>query len=269
MNNTIMYGKPVANDVKEAINEKITGKKLTLGIILVGDDQASHLYMERLAKNAQVLGIAVKKVLLPETVTQEETELVLEQLNKDAAITGILPLMPLPKRLDAKKICAKLNPAKDVDCLNPLNAGEFFLGTNKWAPGTPRACLAILKFYGINPAGKNVVVLGRSNVVGKPLALLLMQQDATVTICHSKTKNLPAIVAGGDIVIAAMGRAGFVTPEMVKQGAVLVDVGINVVKGKLCGDISPEAYAKAYAYTPVPGGVGVVSNFMVLASLTR
>jgi methylenetetrahydrofolate dehydrogenase (NADP+)/methenyltetrahydrofolate cyclohydrolase len=129
--------------------------------------------------------------------------------------------------------------------------------------------MAILKFYGIEIAGKKAVVLGRSNVVGKPLALLLMQQNATVTICHSKTKNLPAIVAGADIIIAAMGKAGFVIPEMVKPGAVIVDVGINVVDGKLRGDVTPEAYAKSSAYTPVPGGVGVVSNSMVLESLAR
>jgi len=269
MDNIVMYGKPVADKVKNTIKEKIAGKKLTLGIMLIGDDQPSHIYMERLAKNALALGIAVKKVILPGTITQEAAENALEKLNQDPAITGILPLMPLPKHLNTKAFCDKLAPTKDVDCLCPSNAGEVFLGTSRWASCTPRACMAILKFYGIEIAGKKAVVLGRSNVVGKPLALLLMQQNATVTICHSKTKNLPAIVAGADIIIAAMGKAGFVTPEMVKPGAVIVDVGINVVEGKLRGDVTPEAYAKSSAYTPVPGGVGVVSNSMVLESLAR
>ena len=269
MDNMVMYGKPVADKVKNTIKEKIAGKKLTLGIMLIGDDQPSHIYMERLAKNALALGIAVKKVNLPGTVTQEAAENALEKLNQDPAITGILPLMPLPKHLNTKAFCDKLAPTKDVDCLCPSNAGEVFLGTSRWASCTPRACMAILKFYGIEIAGKKAVVLGRSNVVGKPLALLLMQQNATVTICHSKTKNLPAIVAGADIIIAAMGKADFVTPEMVKPGAVIVDVGINVVDGKLRGDVTPEAYANSSAYTPVPGGVGVVSNSMVLESLAR
>lgn len=269
MNSIVMYGKPVADAVKNVIKEKITGQKLTLGIILIGEDQASHIYMERLAKNALALDIAVKKVVLPENVTQEAAEQALENLNQDASITGILPLMPIPEHLDAKSFCDKLAPEKDVDCLKPINAGEVFLSNSKWAPCTPRACLTILKFYGIALAGKNAVVLGRSNVVGKPLALLLLQENATVTVCHSKTKNLPAIVAGADIIVAAMGKAGFVTADMVKPGAVIVDVGINVVDGKLCGDVTPEAYAKSSAYTPVPGGVGVVSNSMVLEALVK
>lgn len=269
MKPTVMYGKPVAATVKEAIKTKIADKKITLAILLIGDDPASKVYMQRLAKNAEPLGIATKTVILPGNISQVQAEAALEELNNDPTVTGIMPLMPLPAHLDTKKFCAKLDKEKDVDCLIPQNAGEVFLGINKWAPCTPRACMAILKFYGIELTGKNAVVLGRSNVVGKPLALLLLQQNATVTICHSKTKNLPALVAGADIIVAAMGKAGFVTADMVKPGSVIVDVGINVVNGNLCGDVAPEAYAKSSAYTPVPGGVGVVSNSMVLEALVR
>lgn len=269
MNPIIMYGKPVAEKIRQTIKEKIATKNYTLAILLIGDDPASQVYLQRLEKTAQLVGAAIKKIILPATTTQQEAEALLENLNKDDTIQGIMPLMPFPQHLNAKQFCDKLAPEKDVDCLSPRNAGEVFLGTNKWAPCTPRSCLAILQFYGITLAGKQVVVLGRSNVVGKPVALLLLEQNATVTVCHSKTKNLPAILAGADVIVAALGKAEFVKGNMVKDGVVIVDVGINLIDHKLVGDVAPDAYAKSSAYTPVPGGVGVVSNSMVLEALVK
>ena len=164
---------------------------------------------------------------------------------------------------------ALLAPAKDVDCLNPLNAGELYLGRSRWAPCTPRACMATLSHYGIELKGKHVVVLGRSNVVGKPVALLLLQEHATVTICHSRTQDLPGVLRQADIIVAAVGIPSFVKPDMVKEGVVIVDVGINAVDGKLFGDVDAAVAEKASAFTPVPGGIGVVSNMMVMDMLSR
>jgi len=265
----IMQGKPVAEKIKAGLQKKFQGKNLQLAILLVGNDEASHVYANRLAKTAKNLDVATQKVELPFTATQQDVEAALEKLNADPAVQGILPMMPLPIHLNAQKLCQKLVPEKDMDCLNPLNAGGVFLGTNPWAPCTPRACLAILDYYHIDLAGKNVVVLGRSNVVGKPVAMLLLQKNATVTICHSKTQNLPAILRQADIIVAAIGRAEFVEPSMVKEGVVIVDVGINARGDKLVGDVAATVAGKAAAFTPVPGGVGVVSNVMVMEALSR
>ena len=215
------------------------------------------------------LGAGVKTVELPATASQQEVETVIKELNADEAVTGILPMMPLPKHLNSDAVGALLAPAKDVDCLNPLNAGELYLGRSRWAPCTPRACMATLSYYGIELKGKHVVVLGRSNVVGKPVALLLLQEHATVTICHSRTQDLPSVLRQADIIVAAVGIPSFVKPEMVKEGVVIVDVGINAVDGKLFGDVDAAVAEKASAFTPVPGGIGVVSNMMVMDMLSR
>jgi methylenetetrahydrofolate dehydrogenase (NADP+)/methenyltetrahydrofolate cyclohydrolase len=192
----------------------------------------------------------------------------IQKLNHDETITGILPMMPMPPHVDQKAVGSALAPGKDMDCLNPANGGALLMGQGRRAACTPRACLAILKFYNIPMEGKHAVVLGRSNVVGKPAALLLLQENCTVTICHSRTKNLPELLQQADIIVAAVGKAGFVTEEMVKPGAVIVDVGINVTDHGITGDVAPEALEKASAYTPVPGGVGVVSNVMMMDALT-
>ena len=274
METLLMSGKPVADAARERIADKIAaaksnGKRVTLAIVTVGDDPASHVYKSRLIKMTESLGAGVKTVELPATASQQEVETVIKELNADETVTGILPMMPLPKHLNSDAVGALLAPAKDVDCLNPLNAGELYLGRSRWAPCTPRACMATLSYYGIELKGKHVVVLGRSNVVGKPVALLLLQEHATVTICHSRTQDLPGVLRQADIIVAAVGIPSFVKPEMVKEGVVIVDVGINAVDGKLFGDVDVAVAAKASAFTPVPGGIGVVSNMMVMDMLSR
>ena len=274
METIIMRGKPVADAVKEKIAQKILaaskgGEVVGLAIILVEGDEASAVYTKRLGKLAESLGVLVQIVALPSSVSQAEVVEKVQQLNADNAIKGILPMMPLPKHLDVQEICALIEPKKDMDCLSPLNAGEFYLGTNPWAPCTPRACLAALKYYNIDLQGKKVVVLGRSNVVGKPVALLALQQHATVTICHSRTVELPKILREADIIIAAIGVPNFIKPDMVKAGVVIVDVGINATAEGLVGDVDAAVSAKASAFTPVPGGIGIIANAMVMETLTR
>ena len=262
METLVMSGRPVADAYKEQIKEKVeaaqkSGKKVTLAILTVGQDPASFVYRKRLLKITESLGIGSRCVELPETATTEETVAAIRKLNEDPDVTGILPMMPMPKQVDGDAVGAALAPEKDMDCLNPANGGALLMGKGRWAACTPRACMAMLKFYKIPLDGKHAVVLGRSNVVGKPVALLLLQENCTVTVCHSHTKNLPELVRQADIVVAAIGKAGFVTPDMVKPGAVIVDVGINVTETGIVGDVAPEATEKASAFTPVPGGVGL------------
>ena len=274
METLVMSGRPVADAYKEQIKEKVeaaqkSGKKVTLAILTVGQDPASFVYRKRLLKITESLGIGSRCVELPETATPEETVAAIRKLNEDPDVTGILPMMPMPKQVDGDAVGAALAPEKDMDCLNPANGGALLMGKGRWAACTPRACMAMLKFYKIPLDGKHAVVLGRSNVVGKPVALLLLQENCTVTVCHSHTKNLPELVRQADIVVAAIGKAGFVTPDMVKPGAVIVDVGINVTETGIVGDVAPEATEKASAFTPVPGGVGVVSNVMMMDAVVR
>ena len=274
METLLMKGKPVADKYREAIGAKIAqahaqGKEVTLAIVVVGDDPASHVYKNRLMKLITSLGGQGKEILLPAQSTEEEVLQVVAELNQNEKITGILPMMPLPKHLDDARIGAAVLAAKDVDCLNTSNEGAFFAGHNPWGASTPRACMAILDHYGVDLTGKKAVVLGRSNVVGKPVALMLLQRNATVTICHSRTENLAELTQQADIIVAAIGKPAFVKPEMVKEGVIIVDVGINAVGDKLVGDVDPEVMERAAAFTPVPGGVGVVSNMMVMEALTR
>ena len=274
METLVMSGRPVADAYKEQIKEKVeaaqkSGKKVTLAILTVGQDPASFVYRKRLLKITESLGIGSRCVELPETATTEETVAAIRKLNEDPDVTGILPMMPMPKQVDGDAVGAALAPEKDMDCLSPANGGALLMGKGRWAACTPRACMAMLKYYKIPLDGKHAVVLGRSNVVGKPVALLLLQENCTVTVCHSHTKNLPELVRQADIVVAAIGKAGFVTPDMVKLGAVIVDVGINVTETGIVGDVAPEATEKASAFTPVPGGVGVVSNVMMMDAVVR
>jgi methylenetetrahydrofolate dehydrogenase (NADP+)/methenyltetrahydrofolate cyclohydrolase len=274
METLVMSGRPVADAYKEQIKEKVeaaqkSGKKVTLAILTVGQDPASFVYRKRLLKITESLGIGSRCVELPEMATTEETVAAIRKLNEDPDVTGILPMMPMPKQVDGDAVGAALAPEKDMDCQNPANGGALLMGKGRWAACTPRACMAMLKFYKIPLDGKHAVVLGRSNVVGKPVALLLLQENCTVTVCHSHTKNLPELVRQADIVVAAIGKAGFVTPDMVKPGAVIVDVGINVTETGIVGDVAPEATEKASAFTPVPGGVGVVSNVMMMDAVVR
>lgn len=274
METLVMSGRPVADAYKETIKEKTeaarkAGKHVTLAILTVGQDPASFVYRKRLLKMTESLGIDSRCVELAETASTADVIEAVKKLNADPDVTGILPMMPMPKQVDGEAVGAALAPEKDMDCLNPVNGGALLMGKGRWAACTPRACLAMLKFYKIPLDGKHAVVLGRSNVVGKPVALLLLQENCTVTVCHSHTKNLPAILRQADIIVAAIGKAGFVTPDMVSDGAVIVDVGINVTDTGIVGDVAPEATEKASAFTPVPGGVGVVSNVMMMDAVVR
>ena len=274
METTLMRGKPVADVYREMITEKIAAAKqrgllVTLAIVVVGEDPASHVYKGRLVKLIEGLGGAAKVIELPGTATEEEVIGIVKKLNRNRYVTGILPMMPMPKHINGDAVGAAVSPNKDVDCLNPQNSGDVFMGRSKWAACTPRACMATLEHYGIELEGKNVVVIGRSNVVGKPVAVLLLQKNATVTVCHSRTQNLPEMLKSADVIVAAVGKPCFVQPEMVKEGVVIVDVGINAVGDKLVGDVDPAVADKASAFTPVPGGIGVVSNMMVMECLTR
>ena len=274
METILMRGKPVADVYRETITEKIAAAKqrgllVTLAIVVVGDDPASHVYKGRLVKLIESLGGAAKVIELPGDSSEEDVIGVVKKLNRNRYVTGILPMMPMPKHINGDAVGAAVSPNKDVECLNPQNSGDVFMGRSKWAACTPRSCMAILEHYGIELDGKNVVVIGRSNVVGKPVAMLLLAKNATVTVCHSHTKELPELLKTADVIVAAVGKACFVKPEMVKEGVVIVDVGINAVGDKLMGDVDPAVAAKASAFTPVPGGVGVVSNMMVMECLTR
>lgn len=274
MDTIIMRGKPVADAYREAISKKITEAKergllVTLAIIVVGDDPASHVYKDRLVKLIESLGGAAKIILMPAETPEAEVISTIKKLNRNRYVSGIMPMMPMPKHINGDNVGAAISSNKDVDCLNPQNIGDVFMGRSRFAACTPRACMATLEHYGIELEGKRVAVIGRSNVVGKPVSVLLLQKNATPTICHSRTKNLPEILQEADIIVAALGKPCFVKPEMVKEGVVIVDVGINAVDGKLVGDVDPAVEAKASAFTPVPGGIGVVSNMMLMECLTR
>ncbi len=275
METLLMKGKPIADEYKKQFAHKILAAKLNKNVtanlvtVLVGEDPASKVYRNTLVKLIKELGGMGTEIELPQDADQEKVVAVIKKLNRNRYATGVMPLLPMPKHIDSEAVGAFVAANKDVDCVNASNKGEFFSGKNPWGPATPRACMAILEHYGIDVEGKHAVVLGRSNVVGKAVAMMLLQKNATVTICHSKTQNLAELTRQADIIIAAVGKPCFVTPDMVKEGVVIVDVGINSVDGKLVGDVDPAVADKASAFTPVPGGVGVVSNVMIMEALLR
>ena len=268
-----LLGKPVAQAHKAVLQENMQpllaqGVTITLGILLVGDDSAAHMYATFMEKVAKGANFGTKLVQLPETATQEEVEAVIREFNEDATIYGVLPLMPMPKHIDTEAVMGTLDPAKDIDGLTTYNIGLVSSGKGGYVPCTPKACMAIIDHYGIDLAGKKVVVLGRSQVVGKPVALLALDRNATVTICHSKTQNLEAELAQADVIIAAVGKAHMVHGSMLKPGCVVIDVGINDLEGQTVGDVEfDSAKTVASAITPVPGGVGSVTTTMMLEGL--
>ena len=268
-----LLGKPVAQAHKAVLQENMQpllaqGITITLGILLVGDDSAAHMYATFMEKVAKGANFGTKLVQLPETATQEEVEAVIREFNEDAAIYGVLPLMPMPKHIDVEAVIDALDPAKDIDGLTTYNIGLVSSGKDGYVPCTPKACMAIIDHYGIDLAGKKVVVLGRSQVVGKPVALLALDRNATVTICHSRTQHLEAELAQADVVIAAVGKAHMVHGSMLKPGCVVIDVGINDLEGQTVGDVEfDSAKTVASAITPVPGGVGSVTTTMMLEGL--
>ena len=268
-----LLGKPVAQAHKAVLQENMQplleqGVTITLGILLVGDDNAAHMYATFMEKVAKGANFGTKLVQLPETATQEEVEVVIQEFNEDTAIYGVLPLMPMPKHIDTEAVIGALDPAKDIDGLTTYNIGLVSSGKGGYVPCTPKACMAIIDHYGIDLAGKKVIVLGRSQVVGKPVALLALDRNATVTICHSKTQNLEAELAQADVIIAAVGKAHMVHGSMLKPGCVVIDVGINDLEGQTVGDVDfDSAKTVASAITPVPGGVGSVTTTMMLEGL--
>lgn len=271
----LLEGKPAAAEKRALLNEKAArlkkaGISCGLAVVLVGDDPASIVYSEWLGRLCGSVGLPFYLNALSADSTEEEVLSAICCLNKKTEVAGILPMMPLPRQLDARVIASSLYPDKDVDAMHPLNIGLLAAGRSIWAPCTPRAVMTVLDYYKIPLAGKRVVIIGRSNVVGKPLFQLMLARDATVTVAHSRTDSLSAVVREADLVVAAVGKPHMITADMIKPGAVVVDVGINEVEGNIIGDVDFAAVESiASAITPVPGGIGTVSTVMVLESLLR
>lgn len=257
----LIDGKLVAKEILDNLSEEIHSleKKPSLAVIIVGEDPASKIYVNLKKKKALELGFDSIVIEMSEDVSQDELLAQIEQLNQDKKINAILVQLPLPKHIDTKAVIEAIDPKKDVDCFHPYNMGKIATGSEPYVyPCTPKGIMRLLDFYDIEIAGKNAVVIGRSNIVGRPMAQMLLNEDATVTICHSKTKNLSEFTKNADILISAVGKAKFIKKEMIKEGAVIIDVGMNKDEnGKLCGDVDFEDIKeKASFITPVPGGVG-------------
>ncbi|MCC8066018.1 MAG: bifunctional 5,10-methylenetetrahydrofolate dehydrogenase/5,10-methenyltetrahydrofolate cyclohydrolase [Clostridiales bacterium] len=272
-----LLGKEVTAALNERIKAKVAeleakGVKPTLGIIRVGENESDLSYERGATKRCETLGVACEKIVLPSDVSQEELLKVIDDVNKNDAIHGVLLFRPLPKHLDQNTIENALDPAKDVDCMTDGSMSGVFTGKAiGYPPCTPQACMEILDHYGIDCTGKKAVVIGRSLVVGKPAAMMLIKKNATVTICHTRTVDMPSVAREADIIIVAAGRAGVVGAEYVKPGQVIIDVGINVnAEGKLCGDVDYAAVEPIVdAITPVPGGVGSVTTSVLVSHVVE
>ena len=272
-----LLGKEVNSSLNERIKNNVAalqekGITPTLGIIRVGENPSDISYEKGATKRCETLGVACEKFLLPEDVSQEELLGVIDQVNKDSHIHGVLLFRPLPKHLDQAVIENALSPEKDVDCMTDLSMSGVFTGKQiGFPPCTPQACMEILDYYGIDCTGKKAVVIGRSLVVGKPAAMMLIKKNATVTICHTRTKDMPSVTREADILIVAAGRAGVVGAEYVREGQIIIDVGINVnEEGKLCGDVDfPVVEPIVEAITPVPGGVGSVTTSVLVGHVVE
>ena len=264
----IIDGKAVSAAVKESVREEIIrdGLDIGLAVVIVGNNQASRVYVNNKKKACEVCGIKSYEYALPEETTEEQLLDLVDALNKDDKINGILVQLPLPKQINEEKIIERISPLKDVDAFHAVNVGKIMIGNYAFLPCTPAGVMELIHSTGVDVCGKNCVVIGRSNIVGKPMAMLLLHENATVTICHSKTQNLAEICSKADVLVSAVGRADFVTADMVKEGAVVIDVGMNRnAEGKLCGDVRfDECAAKAGWITPVPGGVGPMTIAMLM-----
>ena len=259
----LIDGKLISTQIKDELKEEVAelkkkGIEGCLAVIQVGNDPASSVYVRNKKKACEYVGIKSLSYELAEETTQEEILELIEKLNADVSVNGILCQLPLPKHLNEKEVLNLIKPEKDVDAFHPENVGHIMIGDYSFLPCTPAGIMEMLKYENISLDGKHCVIIGRSNIVGKPMAMLMLKENATVTVCHSHTKNLKEIVAQADVVVAAVGRAGFVTADMIKEGAIIIDVGINRGEdGKLCGDVDFEACKEKASYiTPVPGGVG-------------
>ncbi len=262
-------GKALAQRTRDGIAKQVAELKTRgvtpgLAVILVGNDPASEIYVRNKGIACEKAGMRSETVRLPAEISQERLHEEIERLNADPEIDGILLQLPIPGHLDERQALDRIDPRKDVDGFHLVNAGKLLAGEKTVVPCTPKGIMRLIGEAGVPLVGKEAVVIGRSNIVGKPIALLLMQAGCTVTICHSKTVNLAGHTRRADILVAAVGKAGFVTPDMVKPGAVVIDVGINRVEGKVCGDVDPAVSAVAGYLTPVPGGVGPMTIAMLL-----
>lgn len=268
----IIDGKLIAAQVREnakidveKLNEQ--GIKVALTVVIVGDNAASRVYVNSKKKACEQLGIISNECALSKDTTQDELLDLIKKLNDDNDVNGILVQLPLPKQIDEKAIIEAISPKKDVDAFHANSVGKIMIGDYDFVPCTPAGCMDLIHSTGINVEGKNCVVVGRSNIVGKPMAMLLLHESGTVTICHSKTQNLAGYCKNADILVAAVGRANMITGDMIKEGAVVIDVGMNRLEnGKLCGDVDFESASKIAGFiTPVPGGVGP----MTIATLMK
>lgn len=267
----IIDGKKVSAEVKLRVAAEVAALKEKgvtpgLAVIIVGDDSASQVYVRNKEKACAETGMYSEKYALPAETTQEELLNLVKELNGKKEISGILCQLPLPSHLNSDIVINAIDPIKDVDAFHPVNVGKIMIGDYAFLPCTPAGVMELIKSAGVDPEGKNCVVVGRSNIVGKPMSMLLLHKNATVTICHSKTVNLAEITKQADILVAAVGRAKFITGDMIKPGAVVIDVGMNRDEnGKLCGDVDFESAEKtAGAITPVPGGVGPMTIAMLM-----
>ena len=267
----IIDGKAVSKKVKEDVKaecEQLKAKGITpgLAVIIVGEDPASQVYVHNKEVACEACGFHSVKYALPAETTQEELNALIDELNEDNSINGILCQLPLPKHLDDKEVINRINPIKDVDAFHPVNVGAIMIGDYNYLPCTPAGVMELIHSTGVDVSGKKAVVIGRSNIVGKPMALLLLHENATVEITHSKTQSLADVTKQADILVAAIGKAKFVTADMVKQGAVVIDVGMNRDEnGKLCGDVDFEGVKDKCSFiTPVPGGVGPMTIAMLM-----
>ncbi|MDE7295059.1 MAG: bifunctional methylenetetrahydrofolate dehydrogenase/methenyltetrahydrofolate cyclohydrolase FolD [Oscillospiraceae bacterium] len=267
----LIDGKAVSAAVKAQVKTecealKSEGVTVGLAVVIVGDNPASRVYVNNKKKACAEVGFESYEYALPEETTQQELLELVDKLNGDSKVNGILVQLPLPRHIDENAVINAISPVKDVDAFHPRNVGHIMIGDYAFLPCTPAGVMELIASTGVEVEGKNCVVIGRSNIVGKPMAMLLLHKNGTVTITHSRTKNLKEICAGADILVAAVGKAGFVTEDMVKPGAVVIDVGMNRnAEGKLCGDVDFEACKEKARYiTPVPGGVGPMTIAMLM-----
>ena len=276
MSAAIIDGKAIAKEIKDGVAVKVEELKAKgiepgLAVIIVGEDPASKVYVRNKARACKECGIKSQVIRLPEETTQDELIEVIHGINADDSVHGLLVQLPLPRHISEKAVLAEIDWHKDVDGFHLMNAGALLTGQATVQPCTPAGCIELLKRSNVKLDGANAVVIGRSNIVGKPMALLLLQNNCTVTVCHSHTKNLKEIVAAADVVVAAIGKPRFVTADMIKEGAAVIDVGINRLEdGSLCGDVDFEGAAeKAACITPVPGGVGPMTIAMLMENTLK
>ena len=271
----IIDGKTIAAELRRGLAPRVAalaarGLRPGLAVVLVGDDPASQIYVRNKVRACAETGITSRQIALAASLREAELLAAIAELNADAAVHGILVQLPLPRGIDAARVLEAIDPAKDVDGFHPINAGALLAGRSGFVPCTPAGIMVMLERAGIDPAGKRAAVVGRSNIVGKPIALLLLQRDATVTLCHSKTRDLASVTREADVLVAALGRPEAIGAAMVKPGACVIDVGINRrADGKLVGDVAAAVHDVAGWITPVPGGVGPMTVAMLMSNCVR